>query len=144
MDALIEKIGGLSYIADPPSAAVIGDYDRDLVSKINQALRRSTGEGGSGMCVAVSCRYRMAQAKTLIVRVILQVSENIAMNRGPRGTQQDSGDVALQLLIDLSGWAPDHFSTLEAPERGDQMSLVTNTGELLVWEVVFETVTQLP
>lgn len=143
MNDLLEKIQGLEFIAGPPAAAVVTEGDTSLQKKINDALSKATGDMGSGLCVAISARYRMADGRLLIARVLLSVIENTALNRGANGTKLDAGDVALQLLIDLEGWAPTYFSKLHAPDRGEQLSLVLNEPGRLIYEVVFETVTQL-
>jgi hypothetical protein len=147
MNDLLEKIQGLEFIAGPPAAAVIAESDISLQKAIAEALSDSlskrTGTRGSGLCVAISARYRMADGRLLIARVVLSVIENTSLNRGANGTKLDAGDVALQLLIDLEGWAPSYFSNLHAPDRGEQLSLVLNEPGRLIYEVVFETVTQL-
>ena len=144
MADVLEKIQSLEFIAGPPSVAVLAEYEQDLFAKIGRAMTQKLGDHGAGLCITISARYRIADRRILIVRLLLQVQENTTLNRGSTGTQLDAGDVALELLIQLTGWAPSYFSTLEAPERGDQLTLIANEPGLLGYEVAFETCTQLP
>ena len=144
MADVLEKIQSLEFIVGPPSVAVLAEYEQDVFAKIGRAMTQKLGDRGAGLCITISARYRIADRRILIVRLLLQVQENPTINRGANGTQLDAGDVALGLLIELNGWAPDDFSRLVAPERGDQLTLIANEPVQLGYEVVFETHTQLP
>lgn len=144
MTDVLEKIQSLDFVVGPPAVAVLLEYEQDLFAKIQRALTQKLGDAGAGLCITVSARYRVSDQRVLTMRLLLQVQENTTLNRGANGTGLDAGDVALELLIQLSGWAPTYCSRLVAPDRGEQLSLIANEPGLLAYEVNFETSTQLP
>jgi len=144
MTDVLEKIQSLDFVFGPPAVSVLVEYEQDVFAKMTRALTQKLGDQGAGMCIVVSARYRVSDQRVLTMRLLIQVQENTTLNRSTRGTGLDAGDVALELLIQLSGWAPTYCSRFVAPERGEQLSLIANEPGLLAYEVIFETSTQLP
>lgn len=102
--AIVDRLLWDAWFTDPgKDVSVLAQITLDIKNEWKRALLKATG----AVVLVNTIGCKPTQGLDLVdIPVILQISENVTLNRGKTGSQKPGADIAAKCVALLRGWTP--------------------------------------